>query len=90
MRNGINRQSPFDEYMARCPMLGHLVQFTYCMSPGTDLPCRKIMDCWHERIDIVAYLKEVLTPAEIDVFLIPPKQKVTQLMELIMKAKGKG
>ena len=69
-------------------MLGHLVPFTYCMTPGSDLPCRKIMDCWHERIDIVAFLHEVLSPEEMENLLAPPKQKVTQLMELIKKARG--
>jgi hypothetical protein len=83
-----DRHSLFDEYMARCPMLGHLVRFTYCREPGADLPCRKIMDCWHERIDIVAYLKEILSPEEIESLLAPPKQKVTHLVELIKKAKG--
>jgi hypothetical protein len=84
----ISQQSPFDEYTARCPMLGHLVPFTYCRAPGSDLPCRKIMDCWHERIDIVAFLEEILSPEDMEALLAPPKQKMTQLMELIKKAKG--
>lgn len=68
-------------------MLGHLVPFTYCMKPAATVPCRRILDCWHERIDIVTYLEEVLAPEEIEAVLAPPKQKVSQLMELIEKAK---
>jgi hypothetical protein len=79
----------YDDYVARCPMLGHLVQFTYCTAPGTKLPCRKILDCWHERIDIESHIRETLTPNEIETLLAPPKQKLTQIMDLIRKAKGK-
>jgi hypothetical protein len=84
------KKSPYDEYTARCPMLGHLVPFTYCREPGAPLPCRKIMDCWHERFDIVAYLNEICTLEEIEAITAPPKPKVSQLMELIQKAKGRG
>ncbi|MCE5273856.1 MAG: hypothetical protein LLG43_01860 [Deltaproteobacteria bacterium] len=79
--------SPYDDYTARCPMLGHLVPFTYCREPGTELPCRKILDCWHERIDIEAFLRESLSLEELDAILAPPKQKISQIMELIRKAK---
>ena len=68
-------------------MLGHLVPFTYCREPGTELPCRKILDCWHERIDIEAFLRESLSPEEFDALLAPPKQKISQIMELIRKAR---
>ena len=82
-------KSPYDEYTARCPSLGHLVTFKYCRAPGSELPCRKILDCWHERIDIAAYLKEILTPEEIDIITSPPKPKIIQLLELVQNAKGK-
>lgn len=68
-------------------MLGHLVPFTYCMKPAAEMPCRRIMDCWHERIDIVGYLKEVLTPGEMEELKAPPRQKVSQLVELIERAR---
>jgi len=61
------------------------------MAPGSTLPCRKVLDCWHEHIDITAYLSEILTPKEIEAITATPKPKVTQLLELIQKAKeGKG
>jgi len=69
-------------------MLGHLVPFTYCSAPGTKLPCHKILDCWHERIDIESHIRETLTPNEIETLLAPPKQKLSQIIELIRKAKG--
>jgi hypothetical protein len=80
-------KSPYDDYTARCAMLGHLVPFTYCMSPGSDLPCRKILDCWHERIDIADFLNKNLSPEEIECITAPPKPKVMQLLDLVQKAK---
>ena len=82
--------SPYDELTARCAMLGHLVPFTYCMAPGSDLPCRKILDCWHERIDIAAFLDETLSPEEIQSITAPPRPKVMQLLDLVQKAKTKS
>lgn len=70
-------------------MLGHLVPFTYCRAPGTALPCRKITQCWYERIDIMAYLQSILSQEEMEAVLAPPKQKVSQLLELIKKAQEK-
>jgi hypothetical protein len=83
-------KSPYDDYTARCPMLWHLVPFTYCKAPGSDLPCRKILDCWHERIDIAAFLNEVLSPEEIEAITSPVKPKVMQLLELVQKAKNRS
>jgi hypothetical protein len=82
-----NTKSPYDDYTARCPMLGHLVPFTYCKAPGSALPCHKILDCWHERIDIAAFLDEILSPEEIESITTPSKPKVMQLLELVQKAK---
>lgn len=56
-------------------MLGHLVPFTYCMEPASDLPCRRILDCWHERIDIADYLMEVLSPEEFKAVASPPSRR---------------
>ena len=83
-------KSRYDDYTARCAMLGHLVPFTYCKAPGSDFPCRKILDCWHERIDIAAFLNEILSPEEIESITAPPKPKVMQLLELVQKAKTKS
>jgi len=82
-----DRRTRYDDLTTRCPMLGHLVPFTYCMEPASDKPCRRILDCWHERIDIADYLMEVLSPEEFNAVASPPKQKVSQLVELIERAK---
>jgi hypothetical protein len=70
-------------------MLGHTIPFSYCKLPGSDMPCRRILDCWHERFDILTYLNEILTPDELAAITAPPKPKVMHLLELIQRAKGK-
>jgi hypothetical protein len=82
-----DKKSPYDDLNTRCPMLGHLVPFTYCMAPGSELPCRRVLDCWHEKIDIKAYLEDILTPQQMNTITAPPQQKVMQLLDLVQKAK---
>ena len=80
----------FDEYKTRCPMLGHLVPFQYCRDGIGELPCRKILDCWHEHFDVHAYLREIYTEEEIALITAPPKPKLLQIIEIAAKAQGKG
>ncbi len=81
----------YDSLEIRCRLLGHQVPFRYCRSSNEDLPCRRIMDCWWERIEIEAYLKEHFTQEELNrsVF-VTPKSKIASLIELIEKAKRNG
>ena len=73
----------------RCPRLGGPVAFKYCRTCGDNRqPCFKIIDCWWESFNIVAYVREhyseecclMLTQAL-------PKPKVNHLLELIEAAK---
>lgn len=76
----------FDDYAMRCPMLGHPVEFRYCRDNAGALPCRKILDCWHERFDIHAYLKEIYSDEEIAQIVSPPKPKLMQIVEIARRA----
>jgi hypothetical protein len=76
----------FDAQKGYCPKLGHHLTFKYCRSMQDGLPCPKVSDCWFEKFDITAYLKENYTAEEIDRFLAPPKSKLVSLAELIQKA----
>jgi len=81
----------YDEFTTRCPMLGHLVSFAYCRSCADHKPCRKVADCWFQRMDIQGYLKERYSPEEIASILAPPQSKLLQIIELARKASsGKG
>ena len=81
----------YDSLEIRCRLLGHQVPFRYCRSSNEDLPCRRIMDCWWERIEIEAYLREHFTQEDLNrsVF-VTPKSKIASLIELIEKAKRNG
>lgn len=67
-------------------MLGHQIPFAYCRQPGSSQPCRKILDCWFEIFDILAYAKEHFPPEQLQSIGAPPKPKMTTLIELIQQA----
>lgn len=72
----------------RCPRLGHQINFDYCKSENSGLPCFKTLDCWHHHFDVHTFLKQTMTPEEFNkVFVSQNKPKVLSLMELIEQAK---
>ncbi|OGW36737.1 MAG: hypothetical protein A2Y97_13485 [Nitrospirae bacterium RBG_13_39_12] len=69
-----------------CHQLGMLVEFSYCTSMNENLPCRNVLGCWKERIDIISFLREKFTDQELKkVFSSPPKSKIERIIELIEK-----
>ena len=73
----------------RCPRLGNPVTFYYCRTCSEEgTPCSKILDCWWEYFDVMSFLRKKLPE---DVFkklvTIKPKPKITNLLDLIEKAK---
>ena len=40
------------DLLLRCPRLGHEVTVGYCRRETGAKPCRSIMDCWWERLDV--------------------------------------
>jgi hypothetical protein len=74
----------------RCPRLGDEIALSYCLRESGDLPCSLVVRCWSPYFDINAYLKEILTPEQWNKFNnFQPKNKVTNLIELIEAAKAK-
>ena len=71
----------------RCPMLGHDVPFSYCRTPGRQLPCSRIFDCWGETFDVGAFIRRHFSQDDIARILAPPKDKAASLIELIEKAR---
>jgi len=51
------------------------------------LPCRRIMQCWSARIDVRAYLEDRYSEQEIADILVPSQPKISQLLELVRKAR---
>ena len=79
---------PNDDYLIRCPRLGHQIYFSYCRSENHGLPCFKILDCWYNHFLVEDYLRSELTPEDWDkAFTRPSKTKVVSLVELIEQAK---
>ena len=77
----------YDHKKRYCPMLGHEVPFAYCRAAGTDLPCRRIFDCWWQVVDVEGFVREHFDEGEIDGILAPRKDKMATLVELIEKAR---
>ncbi|MCD6303919.1 MAG: hypothetical protein J7M21_03035 [Planctomycetes bacterium] len=76
-----------DHRRRRCPMLGHEVAFAYCRSPGRELPCRRIADCWWEAFDVEGFLRAHYDEQQLREILAPPKPKMLSIVELIEKAR---
>ena len=82
---------PEEDYMIRCPRLGHQIGFSYCRSENMGVPCFKTLDCWHEHFQVEEHLRVELTPEEWEqIFNSPPKPKLLSLVELIEQAKQRG
>ena len=69
-------------------MLGHVVAFSYCRSPGSAEPCRRILNCWWEEFDVEAFVRRHYGDEQIERFRRPRTDKVSTLMELIERAKS--
>jgi len=69
-----------------CRMLGHHLTFAYCRQTASEQPCRKMFDCWFEKLDIEQFIKENFTKKQIKALLAPPKTKMVSLVELIQQA----
>lgn len=76
-----------DHRQRRCPMLGHEVPFSYCRQPASDLPCRKVFDCWWQRFDVEGFIRAHYGDEDIEKILAPRQDKTVSLLELIQKAR---
>jgi hypothetical protein len=70
-----------------CGMLGHRLDFKYCRTVNDGLPCRKVLDCWHELLPIRELIDEHYSEEEKSIFLSPPPDKLSFIVELAEKAK---
>ncbi|MBN1654796.1 MAG: hypothetical protein JXA30_13575 [Deltaproteobacteria bacterium] len=77
----------YDERRTYCRMLGHYLSFAYCRSLKQGLPCHKVLDCWFEHFPVEDFIREHYSDAQRELFLAPPKDKMTSLFELIERAK---
>ena len=78
-----------DQHKRYCPMLGHELHFSYCRSPGSDLPCRKIFDCWFRIFDVEGFIRGHFSQDDIEKINAPRRDKSLTLLELIEKARNR-
>ncbi|HDZ91461.1 MAG: hypothetical protein JRJ09_12965 [Deltaproteobacteria bacterium] len=82
---------PGDDYMIRCPRLGHQIGFSFCRRENSGLPCFKTLDCWYPHFLVEEYLRGELEPEEWKkAFSRPKTTKVVSLLELIDQAKKRA
>ncbi len=80
----------YDNEKIYCRKLGHWLTFHYCHRENNGLPCRKILDCWFEKIPVKEFLKENYTKEEISYIFNSSKPKITSLIEIIEQAKKRS
>jgi hypothetical protein len=69
-----------------CHQLGMIIELPYCISMNEGLPCRNVLGCWKERMDIIAFLREKFTDEELKrAFACPPKSKIERIIESMKK-----
>jgi hypothetical protein len=82
--------SEFGKKLMRCPRLGQEITFSYCFEESLDLPCSRIVHCWSSFFDVEALLRKELPPDLWEKFVnSQPKDKVTNIIELIEAAKAR-
>jgi hypothetical protein len=79
---------PGEDYLIRCPRLGHQINFSYCRTENMGLPCFKTLDCWFDHFLVEEHLRQELSTEEwISVFEKPARPKMQSLLDLIEQAK---
>lgn len=69
-----------------CNQLGMMVNFSYCIIVNEGLPCRNIILCWKERMDIIKFLNEKFTEDELKkVFGGFPKSRLERIIESLQR-----
>ena len=69
-------------------MLGHDLTFKYCRQTGDGHFCRRIFDCWHDKIAVGRFVKTFYTAEEIHDVLGVRIPKLQALLDLIEKSKS--
>ena len=69
-----------------CNQLGMIIDFSYCVSMNEGLPCRNIIRCWEEKVEIIRLLREKFTEEELKKALGGlPKSRIERIIESIRR-----
>jgi len=80
----------YDQMEGYCRMLGHYIPFKYCRTQQNGIPCRKILDCFYERIPIQKFIDAHYSKVEKSNIFQDPAPKIHSIIELIEKAKARS
>ncbi len=80
----------YDQLDGYCRMLGHYIPFRYCRTHQNGLPCKKILDCYFERIPIQDFIETHYTDEEKKTIFQESSPKMHSIIELIEQAKRRG
>lgn len=79
----------FDPFEIYCPHLGMMVTFNYCRKVQSPLPCRNLIGCWEERLDIENFLVEHFSRQELETALGGlPKTRMERIFDCIQQTKA--
>jgi hypothetical protein len=78
----------YDHLEIRCPMLGHPLYFSYCRTTDGKSPCRRIFNCWFQRLPVQQFIQDHYPKGILEKLSAPPKPKMQSLLELIEKAQN--
>jgi hypothetical protein len=78
----------YDAAEGYCRMLGHPVSFAYCRAGTGPLPCRRIADCWFERLPIEDFLRRTCTPQELAGIFAPRPGKLASILQIVQNVTG--
>ncbi len=77
-----------DSQIIHCVQLGGEIPFRYCRTVNQNLPCRRVVSCWEFRVNIVSFLNDHYSAAELqNVFSPSAKTRIETILELIEQAK---
>jgi hypothetical protein len=80
----------FDNKTGYCRTLGHYIPFQYCRTVNEGTPCRKIKDCWFDKVDIEKFISENFSESDRERIFASPPEKISSLIDLINKARDKA
>lgn len=80
-----------DDKTRRCPPLGGPVPFKYCRTVNAKLPCRRILECWGAKFDVVGWLEENYTDDEIRRAMTPDaRSRLDKILRAAYEAQKRG
>jgi len=80
----------FDDRTIYCGMLGQELTFKYCRLTADGRFCRRILECWHDKIDIGNYARYFFSYDEMRGLFRAPASKMSTLIDLITKSSTNG